>query len=124
MAGKKSQTRTAKRKSPKRRLFNMMLVVASLGKFVQEMIGVIGTRTREAGQSLFALLVLAFLFASLLTVVWLSLLGILFIYLISLDCSALCAITSIAVINAVLLVLVIYLIRRAKEHLTTSLRPR
>lgn len=119
MATKKGSSKVKKRRSLKR-AFNVMMLVTIVSKFAEQFIGLIGKRSRQAGQSLFFLLVLAFMFASMLTVVWLSLLGMLFVYLTAHMWTDLGAITMIAFVNVLVLGLIAYLIHCAKRDLKVS----
>lgn len=120
MATKKGSATKAKKRKPLKRAFNMLLLVASVTKFAEQFIGLIGKRSRQAGQSLFFLLVLAFMFASMVTVVWLSLMGMLFVYLTSQMWTDFGAVSMIAFVNVLLLGLIAYLIHCAKRDLKES----
>lgn len=119
MATKKGTSKTKKRR-PLKRAFNVMLLVAAVSKFAEQFIKLVGKRSRQAGQSLFFLLVLAFMFASMLTVVWLSLLGMLFVYLTAQMWTDFGAVTMIAFVNVLILGLIAYLIHCAKRDLKAS----
>lgn len=110
-----------KRKQGKGGILKVIMAVASVSRFADNLIRLVSVRARQAGRSLFALVVLGFLFAALLVVCWLSCMAMLYVYMVSILWTPFASILFITCLNLILLALVMVLIKRAKTHLDDSL---
>lgn len=107
--------------SLRQKLLGMLGIVTGVSKSIEQMVGVVSDRARAAGGNLFILILLSVLLTSLAIVVWLLLLGCLYLYLISIAWTALAAVAVLTGVNFILLLIVLYFVIKYKKNLTSSL---
>lgn len=107
-----------KKKKPfSRILVGLLVAIPTLLHFFQNIGEIIKIEANQAGQNIVKILIIAVLSAFLLATTWLCVLGLLFLYFLSLQLSAMLSLFFILVVNIVLLFMLGLIALRLKHKL-------
>ncbi len=96
----------------------VITIVPAIYNVIIHVFSSIGSEARLAGRSIMVLLALAILLGSIFATIWLCVLAMLFVYLSSLQWNPLWSLLLIIGINLVFLIIVLYIMSKAKNNLT------
>lgn len=110
-----------KKRSMGRTLLKVVTLVPTLFSVFTNITALVGWEAKRAGKSVVTIILFAFFAAFLLTTIWLCLLGILFLYLVSLHWTEIQALLFIILVNVILLGVIGFVISKVKNNLTFPL---
>ena len=99
-----------------KRMMDLVLVVPHIISLLSNIMSMVGKEARLAGKSIVMIIMLSLLFSMLLAVSWLSLLGIIYLHLTSMQFSAEASLGIILLINVVLLIIIGVIISKVKNN--------
>jgi uncharacterized membrane protein len=92
------------------------MIIPSLFKVMENMVRLIGQELQLACASMITMIVLAFVFFSLLASLWICLAALLFVYLVSLSLSWIAALFIISLINILALAIIAGILMKMKKE--------
>jgi hypothetical protein len=102
-------------------ILKLVLLATNVFGFVENITAVVRSEACRIGKSVLVLMVLSFLLSSILICTWISLLGMLLVYYLSLHWSLLFSLSMILLLNIIFLAIIGLILSRVKNSLLSPL---